>query len=142
MGILNPSVGSDQEGFDISAGKGVHFNLNTMGNLKSSTMSTVVDRHRESNPCESVFSFMRHISTKVIGQGGVRDLILSNTFSDFRSVAHRRCFNIGSGSRDFVSLLSHCTKGCRTSGGTTRGALFNKVRVIRVTAPRVPRTRQ
>lgn len=141
MRALKPSIGRDGLGFAMGQGKGVHFKLKTMGNINRTTIRDVVRRQGRGNPFGNVFSFIRHIGLGTYGGGGVRYLTLTNKFSDFPRLGHRRCFTIGDGKRAFLRALVHCNGHCRTSGTTTIGSLFNKSGIVSVTAPRVLPTR-
>lgn len=135
--ILKPSIGRSVLGFDISGGGGVHFNLNTIGNINRTTIRGVVRRQEGGNPCGSVFSFIRHIGLATYGGGGVRSLTLTNTFSGF-NVRQRRFFTRAKGKRVFLRALIHCNGGFRASGDATAGSLFKKSTFVTVTGPRVP----
>lgn len=139
--MLNPSMGRDGLGFAMGERNSVHFKLKTIGKMKRSTMRDVIRRHQTGNPFGKVFSFIRHIGLGTYGGGGVRYLTLSNNFSDFPRLGHRRFFTMGSGKRIFLRALVHCNGHCRTSGTTTIGSLFNKRGIVSVTAPRVLPTR-
>lgn len=136
---LKPSMGRDGLGFAMGRSNGVHFKLNTIGKMNRTTMRDVVRRHGGGNPFLKVFSFIRHIGLGTYGGGGVRYLTLTNKFSDFSRLGHRRCFTTGSGNRLFLRALVHCNGHCRTSGTTTIGSLFKNRGMVSITAPRVPR---